>query len=120
MGNINARRASRVGQLPTKYFGRFWAEALDWGTSSEGPGVTNVEPLGFVLPNPVAVSVDVVSVPDPETLKYRAHLEVATTPAAHQSELVARLQEPRQIYQDTGPIAAVVVSCADIRAMARF
>ena len=28
--------------------------------------------------------------------------------------------EPRELYQDTGPIAAVVVDCADPRAMARF
>jgi hypothetical protein len=28
--------------------------------------------------------------------------------------------EPREIYRDTGPIAAVVVDCKDPRAMARF
>ncbi len=130
--------------------GRFWAEALDWGVSSEEPGVTNVEPRGFVWPHSSDVCVDVVSVPDPETVKYRAHLDLATTSAAHQAELVARLKElgatsadvgqgdvpwtvladpegnvfcvlePRSIYQDTGPIAAVVVNCADPRAMARF
>jgi hypothetical protein len=130
--------------------GRFWAEALGWGVSSEGPGVTNVEPVGFVWPDPVAVCVDVVAVPDPETVKYRTHLDLATTSAAHQTELVARLKElgatpadvgqgdvpwkvladpegnvfcvlePRSIYRDTGPIAAVVVDCTDPRAMARF
>jgi Glyoxalase-like domain len=130
--------------------GRFWAEALGWGVSSEGPGVTNVEPMGLVWPDPVAVCVDVVTVPDPETVKDRVHLHLATTSAAHQRELVARLKrlgaipadvgqgdvpwtvladpegnlfcvlEPRPIYQDTGPIAAVVVDCADPRAMARF
>ena len=130
--------------------GRFWAEALGWAVSSEGPGVTNVEPVGFVWPDPVAVCVDVVAVPDPETVKYRVHLDLATTSAAHQAELVGRLKalgatladvgqgnvpwtvladpegnvfcvlEPRSIYRDTGPIAAVVVNCADPRAMARF
>ncbi|SCF72014.1 hypothetical protein GA0115254_1126107 [Streptomyces sp. Ncost-T10-10d] len=30
------------------------------------------------------------------------------------------LLEPREIYRDTGPIAAVVVDCADPRTMARF
>ncbi|MFJ5958435.1 VOC family protein [Paenarthrobacter sp. NPDC092416] len=130
--------------------GRFWADALDWGVSSEGPGVTNVEPLGFVWPDPVAVCVDVVTVPDPETVRYRAHLDLATRSVAHQTELVARLQdlgatladvgqgdvpwtvmadpegnlfcvlEPRPLYLDTGPIAAVVVSSADPRVMARF
>ncbi|MDQ0635229.1 hypothetical protein QFZ40_003138 [Arthrobacter pascens] len=46
--------------------GRFWAEALGWGVSSEGPGVTNFEPLGFVWPDPVAVCVDVVTVRTPK------------------------------------------------------
>ncbi|BCW66901.1 hypothetical protein NicSoilB4_16640 [Arthrobacter sp. NicSoilB4] len=140
--NFKARNDSALG--------RFWAEALGWGVSSEGPGVTNVEPLGFVWPDPVAVCVDVVTVPDPETVRYRARLDLATTSAAHQAELVAhlvelgavpadagegdvpwkvladpegnlfRVLEPRPLYRDTGPIAAVVVSCADPREMARF
>ena len=130
--------------------GRFWAEALGWGVSSEGPGVTNVAPVGFDWPDPVAVCVDVVTVPDPETVKYRVHLDLATSSAAHQADLVARLTdlgatpadigqgevpwtvladpednvfcvlEPREIYRDTGPIAAIVVDSADPRAMARF
>lgn len=130
--------------------GRFWAEALGWGLSSEGPGVTNVETIGFTGPDPVAVCVDVVTVPDPETVKYRVHLDLATTSSVHQAELVGRLTklgathadigqgnvpwtvladpegnlfcvlEPRPIYRDTGPIAAVVVNCTDPRAMARF
>ena len=130
--------------------GGFWAEVLGWGLSSEGPGVTNVEPVGFTGPDPAAVCVDVVTVPDPETVRYRAHLDLATTSAAHQAALVARavklgatpadigqgdvqwtvladpegnlfcVLEPRPIYRDTGPIAAVVVNCADPRAMARF
>jgi len=139
--NIKARDDAALG--------RFWADALGWGVSSEGPGVTNVEPVGFAWPDPAAVCVDVVIVPDPETVDYRAHLDLATTSAEHQAEWVARLLElgatrvgaegdvpwtvladpegnvfrvldPRPIYRDTGPIAAVVVDCADPRAMARF
>jgi len=112
--------------------------------------VTNVEPVGFVWPDPVAVCIDVVTVPDPEAVRYRVHLDLATTSAAHQAELVACLEElgatpadvgqgdvpwmvladpegnlfcvlkPRENFSDTGPIAAVVVDCADPRAMARF
>ncbi|WNF30258.1 VOC family protein [Streptomyces sp. C11-1] len=130
--------------------GRFWAEVLGWGVSSEGPGVTNLEPVGFDWPDPSAVCVDLVRVPDPETVKYRVHIELATTSDVHQAELVARLKglgataadagrgdtpwtmladpegnvfsvlEPRELYRDTGPIAAVVVGCADPRAMVRF
>ncbi|MEV5826979.1 VOC family protein [Spirillospora sp. NPDC052242] len=130
--------------------GGFYADALGWKVSSEGPGVTNLEPEGFEWPDPAAFYIDVVKVPDPEAVKYRAHLEFATTSEAHQAELVARFRElgatpadagqgdvpwtvladpegnvfsvlePREIYRDTGPIAAVVVDCADPRAMAGF
>ncbi|GGO10329.1 hypothetical protein GCM10010116_20750 [Microbispora rosea subsp. aerata] len=140
--NIKARDDAAVG--------RFWAEALGWGVSSEGPGVTNVEPVGFHWPDPAAVCIDVVKVPDPEAVRYRVHLDLATTSEAHRAELVARLRElgatpadvgqgdvpwtvladpegnvfcvlePREVYRDTGPIAAVVVDCADPRAMLRF
>jgi hypothetical protein len=140
--NIKARNDDALG--------RFWAAALGWGISSEGPGVTNVEPVGFVWPDPAAVCVDVVTVPDPETVRYRVHLDLATTSADHHAELVGRLRnlgatpadvgqgdvpwtvladpegnvfcvlEPRERYADTGPIAAVVVDCTDPRAMARF
>ncbi|MFF9477918.1 VOC family protein [Streptomyces sp. NPDC014733] len=130
--------------------GRFWANALGWDLSSEGPGVTNVAPHGFNWPAPEAVCVDVVKVPDPGTVRYRVHIDLATTSADHQRELIARLKElgatpadigqgdvpwavladpegnvfcvlePREIYRDAGPIAALVVDCADPRALARF
>jgi predicted enzyme related to lactoylglutathione lyase len=139
---VNARDDSVVG--------RFWAEALGWGVSSEEPGVTNVEPVGFAYPDPVAVCIDVLAVPEPKTVKNRVHIDLATTSAAHQADLVARLRdlgatpadvgqgdvswtvladpegnefcvlEPHPVYQDTGPMAEVVVDCADPRAMARF
>ena len=82
--------------------GRFWAEALGWGVSSEGPGVTNVAPVGFVWPDPGAFCIDVVAVADPETAKYRTHLDLATTSAAHQAELVARLTELGAAPADVG------------------
>jgi len=54
---MNARDDSAVG--------RFWAEALGWGVSMRGePGVTNLEPVGFAYPDPVAVCIDVVAVPE--------------------------------------------------------
>jgi glyoxalase superfamily protein len=140
--NMTARDDSALG--------RFWAEALGWSVSSEEPGVINLEPEGFNYPDPVAVCIDICRVPEPKTVKNRVHVDLATTSAAHQADLVARLQdlgatradvgqgdvpwtvladpegnefcvlEPRSIYRDTGPMAAVVVDCADPRAMARF
>ncbi|MER7772586.1 VOC family protein [Kitasatospora sp. NPDC096140] len=147
--------ATRLVQINMKAqddaaLGRFWAEALDWGIDSEAPGVTNLEPVGFAYPDPVAVCIDIVAYPDPKTVKNRVHLDLATTSAAHQAELVARLTDlgarpadigqgdvpwtvmadpegnefcvldPRPGHQGTGPIAAVVVDCADPRAMAGF
>ncbi|WP_026129017.1 VOC family protein [Nocardiopsis prasina] len=130
--------------------GGFWARALGWETSSEGPGVTNLEPEGFAYPDPIALCVDVLRVPEPKTVRNRVRVDLATTSEAHLTELVARLEglgatpddrgregapgaalcdpegnefrvlEPRALYRDTGPLAAVVLDCADPRAMARF
>ncbi|WP_063728015.1 VOC family protein [Streptomyces sp. RTd22] len=147
--------ATRLVQIAMKArddsaLGRFWAEVLGWGIASEEPGVTNLEPKGLTYPDPSAIYIDILAVPDPKTVKNRVHVDLATTSAAHQAELVAHLQalgatpadvgqgdvpwtvladpegnefcvlEPREIYRDTGPMAAVVVDCADPRAMARF
>ena len=131
--------------------GRFWGEALGWGAHSPGVTTYTGPAGGTVWPEPVGVGIDVVPVPEPKTTaKNRVHLDLATTSAAHQAELIAHLQDlgatpahvgqgdvpwtvladpegnefcvldPREIYRDTGPIAAVVVDCANPRAMARF
>ncbi|MFE0464700.1 VOC family protein [Kitasatospora sp. NPDC058965] len=147
--------ATRLVQINMKALddaalGRFWAEALGWGIDSEAPGVTNLEPVGFVYPDPAAVCIDIIARPEPKTVKNRVHLDLATTSTAHQAELVARLKdlgatladvgqgdvpwtvmadpegnefcvlEPRPVYGDTGLIAAVVVDSTDPREMARF
>ncbi|MEU5194652.1 VOC family protein [Streptomyces scabiei] len=131
--------------------GRFWARALGWGVSGSGSGATAVQPAGFDWRDPVGLGVDVIAVPEAgSAAKNRMHLDLATTSAAHQRELVERLLalgathadvgqgevpwtvladpegnefcvlEPREVYRDTGPVAAVVVDCVDPRAMARF
>jgi predicted enzyme related to lactoylglutathione lyase len=145
--------ATRLVQINMKArddsaLGGFWAEALGWRVSSEGPGVTNLEPEDFVYPDPVAVCVDLIASPEPKTVKNRVHVDLATTSAAHQAEVVTRLRDlgatPADVgqgdvpwtvmadpegnefcvldslYPETGPIASVVVDCADPRAMARF
>ena len=91
---MNARDDAAVG--------RFWAEALGWSVSSEEPGVTNVEPVGFAYPDPGAVCIDVLAVPEPKTVKNRVHLDLATTSAAHQADLVARLQDLGATPADVG------------------
>ncbi|MCB5164165.1 VOC family protein [Streptomyces bambusae] len=140
-----------IKALDPSAVGRFWAEALGWTAYS--PGVTTYvgPPGGLVWPDPVVLGIDVVPVPAlKSTVKNRVHLDLATTSADHQAELVARLRahgatpadvgqgdvpwtvladpegnefcvlEPREAHRDTGPIAAVVVDCTDPRAMARF
>ena len=109
-----ARAAHKIGGMAVRLvqvnfkarddaaLGRFWAQALGWDVSSEGPCVTNVEPVGFAYPDPAAICVDVVTVPAPETVKYRVHLDLATTSAAHQAELVARLKELGATPADVG------------------
>ena len=82
---MNARDDSALG--------RFWAEALGWTLSSEGPGVTNLEPAGFTYPDPAVVCIDIIAVPEPKTVKNRVHVDLATTSPAHQADLVARLKD---------------------------
>ncbi|MEU7173638.1 MULTISPECIES: VOC family protein [Micromonospora] len=130
--------------------GDFWAKVLGWEISSEAPGVTNLEPEGFTYPDPRFLYVDLVVSSEPKTAKNRVHVDLATTSAAHHAEVVARLtalgakpadvgqgdvpwtvladpegnefcvREPDPRHADTGPIAEVVVDCADPGAMAGF
>jgi hypothetical protein len=139
-----------VNALDDTALGRFWAEVLGWSVSSEGPGVTNLEPEGFAYPDPIALCIDIVTVPEPKTGKNRVHVDLASGSEAHYADLVARVTElgatpvdvgqgdvawtvladpegnefcvlePRSIYRGIGPVAAVVVDCVDTRAMARF
>ncbi|MGW6293001.1 VOC family protein [Streptomyces sp. NPDC055058] len=140
-----------IKAVDARALGRFWAEALGWSAHDAG-ATTYVGPGGgLVWPDPVGLGIDVVPVPEPKpAVKNRVHLDLATTSAAHQASLIARLRglgataarvgrgnvpwqvladpegnefcvlEPREVYRDTGPVAAVVVDCADPRAMARF
>jgi hypothetical protein len=102
-----AGMATRLVQIHMKArddsaLGRFWAEALGWGVDSEEPGVTNLEPEGFVYPDAAAVCIDVVADPQPKTVQNRVHVDLATTSAAHQTGLVARLQELGATPADVG------------------
>ncbi|WP_329812473.1 VOC family protein, partial [Streptomyces sp. GSL17-113] len=84
-----------IKALDVTAVGRFWAEALGWSMYGTGSGVTTyIGPVGgLVWPDPVAVGIDVVTVPEARTTtKNRVHLDLATTSAAHQAELVAHLQ----------------------------
>ncbi|WOX11685.1 VOC family protein [Streptomyces sp. N50] len=141
--NIKAVDGLAVGRFWGEALG--WSVFSPGVTTYIGPGGGLVwpEPVGLgidVVPVPEVKA----------STKNRLHLDLATTSTAHQAELVARLRslgaapvdvgqgdvpwtvlgdpegnefcvlEPREIYRDTGPIAAVVVDCLDPWAMARF
>jgi predicted enzyme related to lactoylglutathione lyase len=129
---------------------RFWAAALGWEVGAEEDGVVDIEPSGYRYPDPVALPLVFIPVPEAKTGKNRVHLDLATRSAEHQAAEVRRLVglgavptdigqgdvpwqvladpegnefcvlDPRPVYLDTGPVAAVVADCADPAAVARF
>ena len=129
---------------------RFWASALRWEVAAEESDEVDVWPAGFSYPDPAALPLVFVPVPEPKAGKNRVHLDLATESPAHQAAEVRRLLalgavpadigqgdvpwtvladpegnefcvlDPRPAYRDTGPVAAVVADCADPAAMAGF
>jgi catechol 2,3-dioxygenase-like lactoylglutathione lyase family enzyme len=129
---------------------RFWSTALGWEIGEQDDEVAAVWPAGYSYPEPAALPLVFVTVPEPKTAQNRVHLDLATTSVEHQRSEVARLLElgakaadigqgdvpwtvltdpegnefcvlePRPVYRDTGPVAAVVCGCADPAAVAGF
>jgi predicted enzyme related to lactoylglutathione lyase len=129
---------------------RFWAAALGWEVAAEEIGEVDVWPAGFSYPGPSALPLVFVPVPEPKTGKNRLHLDLASASAGDQATVVRRLRdlgaapadigqgdvpwvvladpegnefcvlEPRPVYAGTGPVAAVVVDCAEPDALASF
>jgi predicted enzyme related to lactoylglutathione lyase len=129
---------------------RFWAQALDWVVAADDPDEAETWPAGFSYPSPEALSLVFVPVPERKSGKNRLHLDLASTSAQHQAELVDKVLglgathadigqgdvpwvvladpegnefcvlEPRDAYAGTGPIAAVVTDIADPVAGAAF
>ena len=127
--------------------GRWWSSALGWPVTYEAVDEVDVEPAGNDGAVPALVF---GSVPEPKTVKNRVHLDLASESEAHQVAQVERLLalgatradagqhdvpwvvladpegnelcvlEPRDRYQDCGPLAAIVLDAADPPALARF
>lgn len=124
---------------------RFWSAATGWPLHPEpDPGEVVVQ-----APAPIP-GLLFLPVPDPKTAQNRVHLDLRTASAEDQAATVARLRklgaapadvgqgdvpwqvladpegnelcvlEPRDLYHDTGPVAAIVVHCADPEPLARF
>jgi len=128
----------------------FWAAALGWEVDDAAAEEIDVSPAGFSYPGPDAVPLVFVPVPEPKAGKNRVHVDLASDSLAHQAELVSRARdlgarpvdigqgdvpwvvladpegnefcilEPREVYAGTGPVAAIVMDCADPAAEARF
>jgi hypothetical protein len=129
---------------------RFWAAALGWEVAPEEPDEVDVWPPGFSYPDSSALPLVFVPVPEPKAGKNRVHLDLATESRRHQAAEVKRLLalgatpagigqgevpwtvladpegnefcvlDPRPVYRDTGPVAAVVADCADPDAIVGF
>lgn len=128
----------------------FWGRALGWELAYHDPAESVVEPAGFEYPDPAALPLVFVPVPEKKVGKNRVHLDLATTSAEHQAAEVERLLglgatrvdigqgdvawevladpegnefcvlEPRPEYRDTGPVAAIPIDCAAPATLARF
>jgi predicted enzyme related to lactoylglutathione lyase len=128
----------------------FWAAALGWEMAADEPDEAVVWPAGFSYPHPAVLPLVFVPVPEPKTGKNRIHLDLASASVADQEAAVDRIRglgavpadigqgqvpwvvladpegnefcvlDPRPVYRDTGPLAAVVVDCTEPAAMARF
>src|SRR5262245_30233769 len=80
--------ANDVGSLA-----RFWAAALGWEVVHEDEDEAVAAPAGFEYLSPGAVPIIFVPVPERKTVKDRVHLDLASSSAEHQAELVARLTD---------------------------
>jgi predicted enzyme related to lactoylglutathione lyase len=139
-----------VDALDPSRLARFWAAALGWEVTAQEAGEMVVEPPGYRYPDPVALPLTFAPVPEPKTGKNRLHLDLASASAQDQAEQVERLRElgatpadigqgevpwvvladpegnefcvldPRPVYRDTGPLAAVIMDCADPAALTGF
>jgi predicted enzyme related to lactoylglutathione lyase len=129
---------------------RFWAAALGWEVAADEGGVASAWPRGFRYPDPAALPLVILAVPEAKGGKNRVHLDLATDSVAHQQAEVERLLglgavhadigqgdvpwvvladpegnefcvlDPRPVYLGLGPVAAAVADCRDPGAVAGF
>ncbi|MGD0602921.1 MAG: VOC family protein [Streptosporangiaceae bacterium] len=130
--------------------GRFWAAALGWEVVTEEPDEVEIWPRGYRYPDPMALPLTFLRVPEDKDGKNRVHLDLATETAAHQAAEMERLLslgavpadigqenvpwqvladpegnefcvlEPQPLYPQTGLFGGLVVDCSDPARMAGF
>ena len=84
--------------------GEFWAGALGWQILPVDPDEIVIAPAGFdrIYPDPVALPLVLVPVPERKTVQNRLHLDLATTSAEHQAAEVERLLGLGAVPADVG------------------
>src|SRR5687768_3399765 len=71
---------------------RFWSAALAWPVTYEDADEVVIEPPADDPTQAGQMPLVFVAVPDPKSSKNRVHLDLASSSATHQTELVARLE----------------------------
>lgn len=131
---------------------RFWSTATGWPITVEVADEVVVAPTLDEVGLPIGPGIPLVfgASGDRKVVKNRVHLDLASTSAAHQADLVERVRragatpldlgqgavpwviladpegnefcilEPREEYADTGAVAAIVVDTPDPAASAPF
>jgi Glyoxalase-like domain len=128
----------------------FWAAALRWEVVADEPDEAVAAPAGFSYPGPTALPLIFVPVQDPKAGKNRVHLDLSSTSLEDQSAQVERLLslgaaradigqgdipwevltdpegnefcvlEPRDVYNDATPVAAIIIDSARPDELVRF
>jgi hypothetical protein len=70
--------------------------------AAEEPDEVDVWPAGFSYPDPSALPLVFVPVPEPKSGKNRVHLDLATESARHQAAEVGRLLALGAVHADIG------------------
>ena len=131
---------------------RFWSTATGWPVTLDGPDEAVVEPPEDDAGHRTEPGLQLVfgTVPEEKVGKNRVHIDLNSTSAEHQAELVERVRragatpldlgqgavpwvvladpegnefcilEPRDVYAGAGAVAAVVVDTPDPAALAPF
>lgn len=129
---------------------RFWAAALGWEIAFEEPDEVVISPPGYTYPDPVALPLVFVPVPERKQVKNRVHLDLPSSSPEHQQAEVGRLLalgaaradigqhdvpwevladpegnefcvlSPHPAITSTGAVASVAMDCADPGAVAGF
>jgi predicted enzyme related to lactoylglutathione lyase len=91
---------------------RFWAAALGWEIAAEEDDEIDVWPRGYRYPDPIALPLVFVPVPEAKAEKNRIHLDLATESAAHQAAEVERLLGLGAVRADVGqgPVSWTVLA----------